>query len=62
VNESLCIVNALAAAVLRRVAAAIPDAQFIEIPNARQMASTEHPETVNAAFWQFLSAQYGRRN
>lgn len=41
---------------MRGIAGAIPDAQFVEIPNAGHMAPMENPQAVNAACHAFLNA------
>ena len=39
---------------MRKVAAAIPGAEYVEVPEAGHMSPMEQPETVNAAMWKFL--------
>jgi pimeloyl-ACP methyl ester carboxylesterase len=39
---------------MRSIAAAIPDAQFVEIPGAGHMTTMENPEAVNTALGSFL--------
>jgi pimeloyl-ACP methyl ester carboxylesterase len=39
---------------MRSIAAAMPDAQFVEIPGAGHMTTMENPEAVNAALTSFL--------
>jgi pimeloyl-ACP methyl ester carboxylesterase len=39
---------------MRAIADAIPDAQFVEIPNAGHMTTMENPEAVNAALLSFM--------
>lgn len=41
---------------MRGIAAAIPRAQFVEIPNAGHMTTMENPVAVNAALTDFLTA------
>jgi pimeloyl-ACP methyl ester carboxylesterase len=39
---------------MRRIAAAMPDARFVEIPNAGHLAPLESPANTNAAIWDFI--------
>jgi len=44
------------AAEMREMAEAIPDAEFVEIPDAGHLAPLEEPQTFNAAIGRFLEA------
>ena len=39
---------------MQAIAAAIPNAEFVDIPNSGHMTTMENPEAVNAALLEFL--------
>jgi len=41
---------------MRRIAAAIPNAHFVEVPDAGHMSPVENPAVVNAALGEFLGS------